>query len=137
MEPVDYRRRYGSIKASEARNPRETEMTTITKATPTKLRNGDWGARVNSDSVREGDTIEITTKGGKSWTATVSNVIWTGDGVAIVTTESKNRSGYTPAKRDARGYVVERGHYEGYCGYPCPVSGHKCCPANGPCHDCM
>lgn len=24
-----------------------------------------------------------------------------------------------------------------YCGYPCPVSGKKCCPKNGPCHDCM
>ena len=23
-----------------------------------------------------------------------------------------------------------------YCGYPCPVTGRKCCPSNGPCHDC-
>lgn len=35
------------------------------------------------------------------------------------------------------GYVTERGHHEGYCGYPCPVTGKKCCPANGPCHDCV
>ncbi len=27
--------------------------------------------------------------------------------------------------------------YEGeYCGYDCPVTGRKCCPENGPCHDC-
>jgi hypothetical protein len=24
-----------------------------------------------------------------------------------------------------------------YCGYPCPVTGRKCCSKNGPCHDCM
>lgn len=23
-----------------------------------------------------------------------------------------------------------------YCYYPCPVTGRKCCPENGPCHDC-
>lgn len=45
--------------------------------------------------------------------------------------------GYTPAVRNSRGYVTERGHYDGYCGYDCPVSGRKCCPENGPCHDCV
>lgn len=24
-----------------------------------------------------------------------------------------------------------------YCYYPCPVTGRKCCPENGPCHDCQ
>ena len=50
---------------------------------------------------------------------------------------SRVTSGYTPAIRDTHGYVTERGHYEGYCGYPCPVTGLKCCPENGPCHDCQ
>jgi hypothetical protein len=109
----------------------------ITKASPTKLRSGEWGARV-SGSVREGDKIEITTKAGKTWTAIVKKVVWSKDGISIVATEeSKSRNGYTPAKRDSRGYVTERGHDEGYCGYPCPVSGQRCCPENGPCHDCV
>lgn len=110
------------------------------QASPTKLRDGSWGARAQSADVRAGDTVEITTRSGKRWTATVSRVLWSGDGVAIVATESNDRparNGYVRAKRDSRGYVTERGHYEGYCGYPCPVSGRKCCPANGPCHDCM
>ena len=25
---------------------------------------------------------------------------------------------------------------EGYCGYNCPVTNLRCCPENGPCHDC-
>lgn len=50
--------------------------------------------------------------------------------------ETQGGSGYTPAVRDSRGYVTERGHHDGYCGYPCPVSGLRCCPENGPCHDC-
>lgn len=24
-----------------------------------------------------------------------------------------------------------------YCGHECPVSGKRCCAANGPCHDCI
>lgn len=111
-------------------------MKTIT-ATPAKLRSGEWGARVRQ-SVHEGDEIEITTKAGKSWVATVTKVVWSGNGSSIVATESKSKSrnGYTPAKRDSRGYVTERGHHDGYCGYTCPVSGKRCCPEHGPCHDC-
>ena len=106
-------------------------------ARPTKLRNGDWGARVEG-TVRKGDTITITTKSGKSWDATVTRVIWTDSGVSIVSTAStsKSKSDYVPAVRNSRGYVTDRGHYDGYCGYPCPVSGKKCCPEHGPCHDC-
>jgi hypothetical protein len=107
----------------------------MTIATPTKLRSGAWGARVQG-SVAVGDRIQIRTKAGKTWTATVKKVVWSGDGIAIVATEDKPSSGYVPAIRDARGYVTERGHYEGYCGYPCPVTGLRCCPKNGPCHDC-
>jgi len=102
-------------------------------ATPTKLRSGEWGAKVQTPHVHQGDDIEITTKAGKSWAARVAKVIWTGDDVAIVATCS---AGYTPATRNSRGYVDQRGHYDGYCGYPCRVTGRKCCPANGPCHDC-
>lgn len=111
---------------------------TIKAASPAKLRDGSWGAKVQG-SVSVGDTINITTKAGKSWTATVQKVVWTGDGVSLVATASSggNKGGYTPAVRNSRGYVDQRGHYDGYCGYNCPVTGRKCCPANGPCHDCV
>jgi len=61
-------------------------------ATPTKLRSGDWGARVQG-RVATGDSITITTRSGKSWTATVSRVLWSGDGVAICATESRGGGG--------------------------------------------
>jgi len=114
-----------------------TYNATIKAASPTKLRDGSWGAKVQG-SVSVGETIKITTKAGKSWTASVAQVVWTGSGVSLVATASSgSKSGYTPAVRNSRGYVAQRGHYDGYCGYNCPVSGRKCCPANGPCHDCM
>lgn len=111
---------------------------TIKAASPAKLRDGSWGAKV-AGSVSVGDMIQVTTKAGKSWTATVSKIVWTGDGTSLVATASSgaSKSGYTPAVRNSRGYVEQRGHHEGYCGYACPVSGRKCCPANGPCHDCQ
>lgn len=95
-------------------------QTTITTATPTKLRNGDWGARVNSDQIREGDTVEITTRAGKTWTAAIVKVLWSGDGKAICATQRTSS------------YV----HSAPSCGFPCPVTGRKC-TRNDPCHDCQ
>ena len=103
-----------------------------TTATPTKLRSGDWGCRVNGDA-REGQIVTIRTSKGKTWAAKIAKVIWSGNGVSICATCSAD---YTPAKRNSRGYVEQRGHHDGYCGYLCPVTGRKCTPANGPCHDC-
>lgn len=57
-------------------------------ATPAKLRNGTWGARVKSAAVSKGDTVTITTRAGKSWTATVTRVLWTGDGVSLCAVSS-------------------------------------------------
>jgi hypothetical protein len=62
----------------------------MTTATPTKLRNGDWGAKV-AGSVRQGDKIQIRTKSGKEWTARVARVLWSGDNVSIVATEQRPR----------------------------------------------
>lgn len=59
--------------------------TKTTTASPSKLRSGEWGARVDGD-VKPGDTITITTRSGKSWDATVSKVIWQGEGVTLVAT---------------------------------------------------
>lgn len=59
------------------------------QATPTKLRSGEWGATVNSSSVRAGDEVRISTRSGKCWTAKVSNVVWSGNGKSIVATAKK------------------------------------------------
>jgi len=68
-----------------------TEDTTMS-ATPMKLRDGSWGAKVQG-TVRQGDTVTITTRGGKSWTAMVSRVVWSGDGVTICATASTDDDG--------------------------------------------
>lgn len=59
-------------------------------ATPTKLRDGTWGARVQG-TVQSGDRITITTRAGKSWTAVIARVVWTGQGVSLVATGSAPR----------------------------------------------
>jgi hypothetical protein len=63
-------------------------------ATPTKLKNGNWGAKVTvgEHSVIENDTITITTRSGKSWTAFVGRVYWRGQGVVICETKSAVKS---------------------------------------------
>jgi len=53
------------------------------QASPIKLRSGGWGARVGSTNVREGDTLLVTTRAGKSWPAVVTRIVWRGDDVAI------------------------------------------------------
>jgi len=62
------------------------------KATPAKLKDGSWGARIKSESVEIGDSVTITTRNGKSWDATVSRVLWHRDGVSLVATKSAPRS---------------------------------------------
>ena len=59
-------------------------------ATPTKLRNGSWGA-TTSASAAKGDVVRIRTKAGKEWDALIVSVVWTGDGKSIVATESLDR----------------------------------------------
>ena len=76
-------------------------MTTI-NATPAKLRSGEWGARVQSDTVSVGDTIQITTRAGKSWPATVSQVIWRGKGITLVATGKAARKPAKPRPMTAR-----------------------------------
>lgn len=63
----------------------------MTQASPIKLRNGNWGAKARG-AVREGDEIRITTKAGKTWTAIVAKVVWSGNGVAICATENSGGS---------------------------------------------
>ena len=46
-------------------------------ASPTRLRDGTWGARVKGRASK-GDRITITTRDGDSWEAVVTRVVWTG-----------------------------------------------------------
>lgn len=66
-------------------------MTQKISASPAKLRNGNWGAKVRG-AVNEGDVVTITTRAGKSWEARVTKVVWTGDGLSICATESLDRA---------------------------------------------
>jgi len=107
-------------------------------ATYTKLRSGEWGVKVQG-TTEAGKNVVVTKKNGDTKNARILKVIWTNGKVSICAIARNNgrSNGYVPAKRDSRGYVTQRGHHEGYCGYDCPVTGLKCCPKNGPCHDCQ
>ena len=54
-------------------------------ATPAKLKDGSWGARVVG-APNPGDVVVVTTKAGKTWQARVERVVWQGDGVALCVT---------------------------------------------------
>jgi len=104
-------------------------LKTIPAASPKKLRSGDWGALAQTDSIKRGDLIRITTKSGKSWEAHVAKVIWTGDGKSIVATESGGGGPRKSGKVECK-----------YCGCTdrsC-VRGGACAggPSFDPCFDC-
>lgn len=100
-------------------------------ASPKKLRNGQWGAWADSEAVKVGDTLYISTKSGKSWNARITKVIWRGKGGAICETLSMTHA--QPTSRQS--YRPQRA-YASSCGYPCPVTRQRCTPSN-PCHDCQ
>lgn len=56
-----------------------------TTATPSKLRNGTWGATTTTP-VNPGETITIRSKAGKTWDATVTRVLWTDGQKCLVAT---------------------------------------------------
>ena len=87
-------------------------------ATPAKLRDGSWGARVQG-TVTAGQTVTIQTKAGKTWDAAVSGVVWSDGKVSLCTTRSldggppKRASNYDPTM--FRGYGAPRGGYRRTC----------------------
>lgn len=116
-------------------------MATFTK----NKRTGNYDVIGTPDEIQGGCSCEVTKKDGTTKTVIIEKVGKPfvakfgpnkGSKCVIGTVASRKNNNYVPAKRDSRGYVTERGHYVGYCGYPCPVTGMKCCPKNGPCHDC-
>lgn len=109
-----------------------SEITSNTKKiTYTKLRDGNWGVRGPADQVLEGMRVVVTKKSGATKNETVGRIVWSGadrrTGLNISIAEVAKSA---PRARRNNSYFSE------YCGYPCPVSGRKCCAANGPCHDC-
>lgn len=114
------------------------------QATPYRLRDGAWGARVTWDEdelgATVGRTVRVLTRSGKEWDAIITRIVWRSDEdrVALAVTRSLDRGrrrsggGY---RRRGRGWVDESG-VQVACGYRCPVDGHVCTPDN-PCHDCL
>lgn len=60
---------------------------TIT-ATPAKLRDGSWGARIAGKAPAVGTVVQIKTSSGKTWDAAVTAVVWQGPDAALVSTRS-------------------------------------------------
>ncbi len=93
----------------------------------TKLKDGSWGLR--GAGLTEGTSVKVTKRSGQTKTETVGHVVWSGSGVSVARIAAKNGNG--------NGRYTRRGTYGAeYCGYACPVNGHICGPAAGPCHDC-
>lgn len=74
-------------------------------ATPAKLNDGSWGARVAA-SVNVGDALTVTTKAGKSWSATVSRIVWSGDGITLCATASDRHP--EPTSLDGRTAIIDQ-----------------------------
>jgi hypothetical protein len=101
-------------------------------ATYTKLKNGEWGIRVEG-TVRKGDLVTVTKKSGQTKTETVAKVLWTGNGVCLcairrkASYETRQSFARSPARRSSGccaecGTLLER-WMDGY--------------AMGLCHDCL
>ena len=92
-------------------------------ATFTKLKNGDWGIKVDGKA-KEGTVVTVTKKDGTSSQETVAKVIWSGSGVSICAIVQKPRLAAskevgTTRERAARGRSARQytgcscGSYEG------------------------
>lgn len=77
-------------------------------ATPTKLRSGAWGARVDG-TPEPGAIITVNTRSGRSWEAAVDQVVWTDGSTSVVSTRS-----VAEASTDAAPYALHGGS-----GYGC------------------
>ncbi len=76
-------------------------------ATPTKLRNGDWGARVEDPDVQVGAELTVKTRSGESWETVVQAVVSRTETEAIVATQ-ESEAGRT-AVRGSQGFLGRRG----------------------------
>ncbi len=105
-----------------------------------KLKDNSWGIRVDGTAT-VGQSVTVSKKNGDTKNETITRVLFTGPdkfkaGKTVSLCAIKQRQA---AYSGGRVYdnATERNSGGAYCGYPCPVTGRKCCPANGPCHDCQ
>jgi hypothetical protein len=87
-------------------------------ATPAKLSTGAWGARVvgRADA---GDSVTITSQGGKSWEASIERVVWTNGEVTLCATSSSARAATTGRCKGCVRGIKDASHHVamgGYCG---------------------
>lgn len=72
--------------------------TATTTASPARLRDGSWGARIVGAAPAPGAVVTIKTASGKTWDATVTAIVWsgkdtkTGEPVALCSTASEPRA---------------------------------------------
>lgn len=59
----------------------------LRRGRPERLRSGEWGARVDG-SPTVGEQVQITTRGGKTWTARVVEVLEVGEATSLVRTST-------------------------------------------------
>jgi hypothetical protein len=79
------------------------------KATPAKLSDGSWGART-TERVVVGSVVTVRTQAGKTWTASVSEVVWTDGNACLVRTQTGGAP--KPARRSGRGFTGFRSAYD-------------------------
>lgn len=91
----------------------ETAEPELPRARPEKLASGEWGARVTSTSLKVGDKIQITTRTGKTWTATIVEVLEVAEATSLVRTSTGSdaavRSGEVPSSAEDVKAAFERG----------------------------
>jgi len=95
--------------------PVTSSIATVIPASPAKLRDGSWGARVRGSAPAVGSTVQVTTKAGKSWSARITKVVAQFDDAALVAVESDTPS--QPARPVRPSYATARRVGRG-CGYP-------------------
>ena len=66
----------------------ETAEPELPRARPEKLASGEWGARVTATTLKVGDTVQITTRAGKSWTASVAEILEVSEATSLVRTSA-------------------------------------------------
>jgi hypothetical protein len=72
-------------------------MDKTNKATWTKLRDGNWGLRVEGD-VTCGDIVLVTKKNGQKTRESVDDIVWRGNGVTLATVGPKPKKTPAPMK---------------------------------------
>ena len=91
-------------------------------ASPSKLQEGGWGARIDPEhDPQPGDVVQVTTRGGKSWTDRVDRVVYRGDGFIKVTLQSdSSRAASRPPQQQSATAFAPSGPRNERVGVPDP-----------------